>query len=56
MFSKAADTAASTAIRSNLSRRSFGGSGLLKKFPNFLRNGSKNFTQYFSEQPEMTTQ
>jgi hypothetical protein len=24
--------------------------------PNFPRKGSKNFTQYFSERPEMTTQ
>jgi hypothetical protein len=55
MFSKAADTAASTAIRSNLSRRSFGGSGLLKKFPNVPRKGSKNFTQYSSERPERTS-
>jgi hypothetical protein len=30
--------------------------GVFRKFPNFLRKGSKNFTQYFSEQPEMTTQ
>jgi hypothetical protein len=30
--------------------------GVFQKFPNFLRKGSKNFTQYFSEQPEMTTQ
>jgi len=55
MFSKAADTAASTAIRSNLSRRSFGGGGLLKKFPNFPRKAFKIFTQYFSERPKMTS-
>jgi hypothetical protein len=27
----------------------------LCKFPNFPRKGSKNFTQYPSERPEMTT-
>jgi hypothetical protein len=27
-----------------------------KSFQNFPRKGSKNFTQYFSERPEMTTQ
>jgi hypothetical protein len=40
----------------NLSRPSLGKGGLLKKFPNFLRKGSKNFTQYISGRPEMTTQ
>jgi hypothetical protein len=30
--------------------------GVFQKFPNFPRKRSQNFTQYFSEQPEMTTQ
>src|SRR5207249_2507391 len=29
--------------------------GVLQKFPNFPRKGSKNFTQYFSERPKMTS-
>ena len=30
--------------------------GVFQKFPNFPRKGSKNFTQYITEQPEMRSQ
>jgi len=62
-YYKAADTAAPTVLIRDirgLPRRSCRAKGVIRglseKFPNFLRKGSKNFTQYFSEQPEMTTQ
>jgi len=29
--------------------------GVFQKFPNFPRKGLKNFTQYLSERPEMTS-
>jgi hypothetical protein len=62
MFSKAADTAASTVLIREIRclpavalrrRRVIHG---LQKFPNFPRNESSNPAKYLTERPEMTTQ
>jgi hypothetical protein len=52
IYSKAADTAAATLLISDIRVIR----GVSKNPENFPRKGSKNFTQYISERPEMTTQ